>query len=58
MNLSDRQISMAITAVENTLREWEKQTPAQGLPEWLIAGQVAEWKKLANALYAEWEAMV
>jgi hypothetical protein len=58
MNLSERQISMVITAVENTVREWERAESSFALPATLVAEQVAEWTKLANALYAEWEAMV
>lgn len=58
MNLSHRQISMVITAVENTVREWERTESNIALPATLVAEQVAEWTKLANALYAEWEAMV
>jgi hypothetical protein len=49
---------MVITAVENTVREWERTESNSALPATLVAEQVAEWTKLANALYAEWEAMV
>ena len=43
MNLSHRQISMVITAVENTVREWERTESNIALPATLVAEQVAEW---------------